>query len=57
MWEIIEEMGKPGLKQAYGVLSRYALYVTLALVAALAIYAVVIRNRDEEYLAKARKLI
>lgn len=57
MWKIIEEMGKAGLKQAYGVLSRYALYVTLALAAAVAVYAVVIRNRDEEYLEKARKLI
>lgn len=57
MWNTITEMGKPGLKQAYGVLGRFALYVTLALVAALVIYAIVIRNRDEEYLAKARKLI
>lgn len=57
MWEIIKEMGKSGLKQAYGVLSRFALYLTIALVAVLVIYAIVIRNRDEEYLAKSRKLI
>lgn len=57
MWETIKQMGKPGLKQAYGVLSELALYVTIALVAVLAVYAVVIRNRDEESLAKSRKLI
>lgn len=49
-------MGKKGLKQAYGVLSEWALYVTIALAVAIAIYAIVIRNRDEEALAKARKL-
>lgn len=57
MWETIKELGKPGLKKAYGVLSEFALYVTIALVAALVIYAIVIRNRDEEYLVRARKLI
>lgn len=50
-------MGKPVLKQAYGVLSELALYVTIALAAVLIVYAIVIRNRDEEQLAKSRKLI
>ena len=57
MWETIKEMGKPGLKQAYGVLSELALYVTIALAAVLVIYAVVIRDRDEEYLVRARRTI
>lgn len=57
MWETITEMGKKGLKQAYGVLSQFALYLTIALVLALVIYAIVIRNRDEESLSKSRKLI
>lgn len=57
MWETIKQMGKPGLKQAYGVLSELALYVTIALAVVLVIYAVVIRNRDEEYLVRARRTI
>ena len=57
MWKTITEMGKKGLKQAYGVLSRFALYLTIALAVVLVIYAIVIRNRDEEQLAKSRKLI
>lgn len=57
MWKTIEEMGKEGLKQAKSVLSEFALYLTVAVAAVLIIYAIVIRNRDEEYLAKARKLI
>ena len=39
------------------MLSELALFITIALAAALCIYAIVIRNRDDEYLAKARKLI
>lgn len=57
MWQTITEMGKSGLKQAYGVLAEFALYVTIALACALVIYAIVIRNKDDEYLAKSRKLI
>ena len=39
------------------LLATFALYVTLALAVGLIIYAIVIRNRDEQYLAKARRLI
>lgn len=57
MWKTIKEMGKPGLKQAYGVLSQFALYLTIAIAVVLVIYAIVIRNREEERLVRARRLI
>lgn len=41
----------------FDTLASVALYVTIALALALVVYAVVIRNRDDEYLAKARRLI
>lgn len=57
MWKTITEMGKSGLKQAYGVLSQFALYLTIAVAAALIVYAIVVRNRDEEGLIKSRRLM
>ena len=41
----------------FDTLASVALYVTIALFAALIVYAVVIRNRDEEYLVRSRRLI
>lgn len=38
-------------------ISAVALYITIALAVGLIIYAIVIRNRDEQYLAGARKLM
>ena len=57
MLETLKTIDRAGLKLAYNVLSELALFITIALAAALCIYAIVIRNRDDEYLAKARKLI
>lgn len=37
------------------VISRIALYITLAVVAALIVWAVVVRNRDEQYLKGVRR--
>ena len=41
----------------FDLLASVALYVTIAVAVALVIYAIVVRNRDEMELAKARKLI
>ena len=41
----------------FDLLATVALYVTIALVVAVVIYAIVIRNRDEVEIGKARKLI
>ncbi|MCM1533975.1 MAG: energy-coupled thiamine transporter ThiT [Corallococcus sp.] len=57
MLENLKEIDRSQLKLVYNVLSELALFVTIALAVALVIYAVVIRNRDEEYLAKSRKLM
>lgn len=43
------------LKLATNVIASVALYITIALAVALIVWAVVIRNRDERYLAGARK--
>ncbi len=43
------------LKYATNVIATLALYITLALVAALLIWAIVVRNRDEQYLSGVRK--
>lgn len=57
MLETLKGIDRAGLKLAYNVLSELALFVTIALAIAVIIYAIVIRNRDEDYLIKARKLI
>ena len=41
----------------FDLLASVALYVTIALAVALVVYAIVIRNRDEMEIAKARKFI
>ena len=41
----------------FDFIASVALYVTLALIVALVIYAIVIRNRDEEQLGKSRRTI
>ena len=45
------------LGEVTDLISAVALYITIALAVGLIIYAVVIRNRDEQYLAGARKLM
>lgn len=45
------------LENAFDLASTIALYVTVAFIAALLICAIVIRNRDEAYLCKARKIM
>ena len=57
MLETLKGIDRDGLKLVYNALAELALFVTIALALALIIYAIVIRNRDEDYLAKARKLI
>ncbi len=46
-----------GFDKLFDMLSTIALYVTIAVFAGLVVYAVVVRNRDEEYLVKSRKLL
>ena len=46
-----------GFDNLLELLSSIALYVTIALFAGLVIYAIIIRNKDEEYIVKSRKLI
>ena len=46
-----------GFDKLFDILSTIALYVTIAVFAGLVVYAVVVRNRDEEYLVKSRKLL
>ena len=41
----------------FDLLASVALYVTIALIVALAVYAIVIRNREETEIAKSRKFI
>lgn len=43
------------LKYATNVIATFALYITLAVVAALLIWAIVVRNKDEQYLSGVRK--
>lgn len=45
------------LESAFDLASQIALYVTIAFVVALVVWAVVIRNRDEQYLSKSRKVM
>lgn len=41
----------------FDLLATAALYVTIALFVGLVVYAIIIRNKDEEYLAKSRKFL
>lgn len=53
----VGDMILKGIKAARDVLQTLALYITIALIVGIVIYAVIVRNRDEEYFAKARKVI
>ena len=62
LWEMLkqfaaEEGDKGTMKAIRNLLDSFALYATLIVAAALIVYAIVIRNRDEEYLAKSRRTI
>ncbi|MGN1066742.1 MAG: hypothetical protein ACI4QH_02925, partial [Candidatus Fimimonas sp.] len=43
------------LKYATNVIATFALYVTIVLAVALVVWAIVVRNKDEQYLAGVRK--
>lgn len=45
------------LKYATNVVASFALYVTIALAAALVVWAIAVRNKDEQHLAAVRKTI
>lgn len=51
-----EEYLAVGFDKLFDLLASIALYITIAVALALIIYAIVIRNRDEEYLIRARRL-
>ena len=44
-------------EKLFDLLATVALYITIAVIAAVFVYAIVIRNREEAEIAKARKLI
>ena len=52
-----ELIDKTTFKTIRTLLSSFALYATIIVAAALIIYAIVVRNRDEEQLAKSRRTI
>lgn len=52
-----ESIVKSTFKAIRTLLGSFALYATIVVAAAIIIYAIVIRNRDEEYLAKSRRTI
>ena len=63
-WEIMKRLSagekqidKTTFKTIRTVLGSFALYATLIVAAALIVYAIVVRNRDEEQLAKSRRTI
>ena len=62
-WEILkrlageESINKTTFKTIRNLLEGFALYATILVAAAIIIYAIVIRNRDEEQLAKSRRTI
>lgn len=45
------------LEKAFDLASQIALYVTIAFIAGMIVYAIVIRNKDEAYLAGSRKIM
>ena len=63
LWEILKGLAGNGsidkstFKTIRTLLGSFALYVTIAVAAAIIIYAIIIRNRDEEYLQKSRRVI
>ena len=65
MWDYLEgfwageweDIPMVNLEKMADLLASFALYVTIALFAGLIVYAIVVRNRDEQYLAKSRRLI
>lgn len=60
MWNLLKnfaqgaEYDKTTFKAIRDVLQGFALYATIALIVGLAVYAIIIRNRSEEQLAKSR---
>lgn len=44
-------------ENAFDVASQIALYITIAFVAAMVIWAIAIRNKDDAYVAKCRKIM
>ena len=65
MWEFLEGIWSGewedtpfvNLDKLTELLATFALYATLVVFVGLVVYAIVIRNRDEQYLAKSRRLI
>ena len=63
LWEILkgfagnESINKSTFKTIRTLLGSFALYATIIVAAAIIIYAVVVRNRDEEHLARSRRTI
>lgn len=63
LWEILKSFSgenvidKATFKTIRTLLQSFALYATIIVAAALIIYAIVVRNRDDEYLAKSRRTI
>ena len=62
LWEILKSLAdKEGDKATFklirNLLESFALYATILLAVAIVIYAIVIRNRDEEQLGKSRRTI
>ena len=64
LWEILkrfvagdESIDKSTFKTIRALLGSFALYATIIIAAAIIVYAIIIRNRDENQLAKSRKTI
>ena len=63
MWQILktlvdgEGVDKSTFKLIRNLLESFALYATIALAVGILIYAIIIRNRDEENLQKSRRTI
>ncbi|MCH5156470.1 MAG: energy-coupled thiamine transporter ThiT [Clostridiales bacterium] len=64
LWEILkrfasgdESIDKSTFKTIRTLLGSFALYATIAVAVAIIVYAIIIRNRDEDHLAKSRKTI
>lgn len=64
MWEILKgfvsgegAIDKSAFKTIRNLLESFALYATIAVAIGILIYAIVIRNRDEESLSKSRRAI
>ena len=63
LWDILkglagnESVDKSTFKTIRTLLESFAMYATIIVAAAIIIYAIIIRNRDEEQLAKSRRTI